>query len=164
MPTKSKQTLGNSGRNGHVAREERKPVSSNVQMHSKSGLYKSTNGSKSNLTSVDSRKQHSNNNGIGPGRPAGLKAPPSKMPVASLERKASAPGAKNHLSSGKNHLPSAKDQLAIAKNQSSAKIPPSSKILPSVQKKHLEQRNGIQEPNRSRPISRQPVASSKPQV
>lgn len=164
MPTKSKQPLGNSGRNVHAAREERKPVSSNVQMHSKAGLYKAANGNKSNSMSVESRKQHSNNNGIGPGRPAGQKAPPLKMPVASLERKASASGAKYHPASVKNHLPTAKNQLPIAKNQSSAKIPPSSKILPSVQKKHLEQRNGIQEPNRSRPISKQPVASSKPQV
>lgn len=164
MPTKSKQPLGNSGRNVHAAREERKPVSSNVQMHSKAGLYKAANGNKSNSMPVESRKQHSNNNGIGPGRPAGQKAPPSKMPVASLERKASAPGAKYHPASVKNHLPTVKNQLPIAKNQSSAKIPPSSKILPSVQKKHLEQRNSIQEPNRSRPISKQPVASSKPQV
>ncbi|KAL9464084.1 hypothetical protein AB3S75_001810 [Citrus x aurantiifolia] len=164
VPTKSKQPLGNSGRNVHAAREERKPVSSNVQMHSKAGLYKAANGNKSNSMSVESRKQHSNNNGIGPGRPAGQKAPPSKMPVASLERKASAPGAKYHPASVKNYLPTAKNQLPIAKNQSSAKIPPSSKILPSVQKKHLEQRNGIQEPNRSRPISKQPVASSKPQI
>lgn len=149
VPPKSKQPVANSSRNLHSAREERKPVSSNGQMHSKAGLYKSATGNKSNLMSMDSRKQHSSNNGIGPGRPAGQKVLPSRMPVASMEKKAFAPAAKNQLPS--------------------AKMPPSSKALPPVQKKHLEQRNnmrrnGIQESKTSQPISKQLVASSKPQA
>ncbi|KAK1586866.1 hypothetical protein Q3G72_006917 [Acer saccharum] len=144
LPIKNKQPLGNSGRNVQGAREERKPISSNGQMHSKAGPYKSNSASKPNLTSMDSRKQHSSSNGIGPGRPAGPKPLPSKMPVASMVKKAFTSGAKNVLPS--------------------AKVPPSSKMPPPVQKKHLEQRKGFEEPNMRKMVPKQQVSASKPQI
>ncbi|XP_044506284.1 protein spt2-like [Mangifera indica] len=171
---RSKQALGSSGRNvhgaperkltssnGHVhlarddrksvssnsqmplARGERKIVSPNGQMHSKVGPYRPTSASKPNSTPMDSRRQHSSGNGIGPGRPAGPKPQSSKMPVASMQKRASAPVAKNHLPN--------------------AKVPPS-KMLPSIQKKHFEQRRGSEEQSRSKTLPRQIVASSKPQI
>ncbi|KAJ0040181.1 hypothetical protein Pint_27794 [Pistacia integerrima] len=182
VPPRSKPPLGSSGRNVHAAHEERKLnpsnghmhlarddrkavssnsqmnlargertivssngqrkiVSSNGQMHSKAGPDRPTSASKPNLTPMDSRRQHSSSNGIGPGRP---KPQPSKVPVVSMQKRASAPVAKNHLPS--------------------AKVPPSSKMQPSIQKKPLEQRRGSEELNRSKTITKQMVASSKPQI
>ncbi|KAL5753248.1 hypothetical protein ACOSQ2_023755 [Xanthoceras sorbifolium] len=144
LPIKNKQPLGNNGRNVQGAREERKPISSNGQMHSKAGPYKSTSASKPNLTSVDSRKQHSSSNGVGPGRPAGPKPLPSKMPVAAMVKKASASGAKNVLPS--------------------AKVPPPSKMPPPVKKKQFEPRKGLEDPSRVKMVPKQLVSSSKPQI
>ncbi|XP_031263896.1 protein SPT2 homolog [Pistacia vera] len=185
VPPRSKPPLGSSGRNVHAAHEERKLnpsnghmhlarddrkavssnsqmnlargerkivssngqrkiVSSNGQMHSKAGPDRPTSASKPNLTPMDSRRQHSSSNGIGPGRPAGPKPQPSKVPVISMQKRASAPVAKNHLPS--------------------AKVPPSSKMQPTIQKKPLEQRRGSEELNRSKTITKQMAASSKPQV
>ncbi|XP_044470226.1 protein spt2-like [Mangifera indica] len=178
VPPRSKQSLGSNGRsihaahderkvissNGHMhlarddrksassnnqmnlARGERKIVSPNGQMHSKSGTNRPTSASKPNLTPMDTRRQHYNSNGIGPGKPAGPKPQPSKMPVASMQKRASIP-----IPVAKNHLPG-------------AKVPPSSKALPSVQKKHLEQRRGSEELHRSKTIPKQMIASSKPQI
>ncbi|KAJ0097483.1 hypothetical protein Patl1_28413 [Pistacia atlantica] len=123
---------------------QRKIVSSNGQMHSKAGPDRPTSASKPNLTPMDSRRQHSSSNGIGPGRPTGPKPQPSKVPVISMQKRASAPVAKNHLPS--------------------AKVPPSSKMQPSIQKKPLEQRRGSEELNRSKTIPKQMAALSKPQI
>lgn len=144
MPQKSKLPSINNGKIIHGGREERKPAPMNGQMHSKVGSLKPTSASKPNLTSMDSKRHLGSNNGIGPGRPAGPKGLPSKAPVAILEKKASASGAKNILP-------------AMHK-------PPSSKMQSSVPKQRMEQKKGLQEPSKAKMIPKQPSASSKPQV
>ncbi|KAK6287675.1 hypothetical protein POUND7_013854 [Theobroma cacao] len=156
MLPKSKPLLGsNNGRNVQGIREERKPVPLNGQMHSKAGSYKSS-ASKPNVMSMDSKKQLGVNNGIGPGRPVGVsngvgpgrptgpKAVPLKMPIAKMEKKISAPVARN--------LPP------------SAQKAPSSKMHSSDSKQHLQLKKGSQERSKDKIIPQRPVISSKPQV
>ncbi|GLU13381.1 hypothetical protein SLE2022_300190 [Rubroshorea leprosula] len=140
MPLKSKQPLGNGSRNVQGVREERKSVSLNGHSHPKSGSYKPTSAFKPNLTSIDSKKQLSVNNGIGPGRPTGAKALPSKMSVAAMEKKIPAPGAKN---------PPPNMQKAL-----------SSKMQLSNSKQAWEQKKGSQELANSGILSKKPVPPS----
>ncbi|XP_038721087.1 histone H3.v1-like [Tripterygium wilfordii] len=140
---KSKPPSGNNGRNAYGDNYERKAPSSNGQMHPKS--YKSSSANKLNRTSMDSRKQLGSNNAVGPGRPVGPKALPSKAPVATLVKKASAPGARDSLPGSHKPLPSSKVQSAVVK-------------------KHLEQKKGLQDPNKGKVMSKQLAAPMKPHV
>lgn len=144
VPLKSKQPLSNSGRHIHGSREERKTVSMNGHLYRKAGPNKSTSVSKPNSVSVDSKKQLGSNNGNGPGRPLAPKGLPLKKPVATMEKKASAPVARHSMAGVQKPLPS--------------------KVHPSISKQRLEPRKGLQEPNRSKMLPKQPMTSSKPQV
>lgn len=144
MPLKSKQPLGNSGKHLHVTHEERKTVSVNGKSHSKTGSNKLTSANKPNLTSVDPRKQLGSNIGNGPGRPIGPKGLPLKKHVATMEKKALAPGAKNSIPG--------------------VQKPPTSKLQSSVPKQRLEQKKGLEEPKKSKMMPKQHMSSSKPQV
>ncbi|KAK9284420.1 hypothetical protein L1049_023592 [Liquidambar formosana] len=148
VPHRSKQSLGNTGRQVLSGREERKPVSMNGHMQPKAGSHKINSAAKPNLTSMDSRKQLGSNSANGPGRPVGQKGLPSKMPVATLEKKASAPTAKNSMAVVHKPLPS--------------------KLNSSIPKQHLQQKRVSQEPSKAKMIPKQPVkqpmASSKPQI
>ncbi|GMI67987.1 hypothetical protein like AT2G22720 [Hibiscus trionum] len=84
-------------------------------------------------------------NGTGSGRPSGPKAVPSKMPIAKMEKKISAPTSRN--------LP-----------PSVHKAPPS-KVHSSESRLHLEQKRGIQERSKDKMMpQRPPPVSSKSQV
>ncbi|KAH8503784.1 hypothetical protein H0E87_014872 [Populus deltoides] len=146
VPQKIKQASSNSGRNIHGIREERKPVFRNGQMHSKVGSQKPTSANKPDATSINSKRQLGSNNGTGPGRPAGPKFLPSKTPASSImQKKASSPSAKKILPAMHKSLPS---------NPSKSSVP----------KQHWEQRKGLQEPNKARPIPKQPLSSLKSQI
>ncbi|XP_030975570.1 protein SPT2 homolog [Quercus lobata] len=144
VPLKSKQPLSNSGRHVHGSREERKTVSMNGHLYPKAGPNKSTSVSKPNSASVDSKKQLGSNNGNGPGRPLVPKGLPLKKPAATMEKKASAPVARHSMAGVQKPLPS--------------------KVHPSISKQRLEPRKGLQEPNRSKMLPKQPMTSSKPQM
>lgn len=144
MPLKSKQPLGNSSRHVHSSHEERKMVSLNGQSFSKVGSNQSTYARKPNSTSMDSRRQLGSNIANGPGRPGGPKGLPLKKPVAMMEKKVSAPVAKNSMPG--------------------VQKPLSSKLQSSTPKQPLEQKKGLQEPNKSKMVPKQPMAPSKPQV
>ncbi|KAJ6915778.1 hypothetical protein NC652_018439 [Populus alba x Populus x berolinensis] len=145
VPQKIKQASSNSGRNIHGIREERKPVFRNGQMHPKVGSQKPSSANKPDATSINSRRQLGSNNGTGPGRPAGPKFLPSKTPASIMQKKASSPSAKKILPAMHKSLPS---------NPSKSSIP----------KQHWEQRKGLQEPNKARPIPKQPLSSLKSQI
>ncbi|KAL4380046.1 hypothetical protein GQ457_02G015680 [Hibiscus cannabinus] len=83
-------------------------------------------------------------NGTGPGRPSGPKAAPSKMPLAKMEKKMSAP-------TSRNPPPSA------------LKAPPS-KVHSSESRRHIEQKRGLQEHSKDRMMPQRPQVSSKSQV
>lgn len=144
MPLKSKKPLGNSGRHLHGTHEERKTVSVNGQSYSKTGSNKLTSANKPNSTSVDPRKQLASNMGNGPGRPIGPKGLPLKKPVATVEKKALAPGAKNSIPG--------------------VQKPLTSKLKSSIPMQRLEQKRGLEEPKKAKMMPKQPMASSKPQV
>ena len=144
IPPKSKPPLSNTGRQAPSSREERKPVSMNGQIQAKAGSQKLVSASKPNLMSVDSRKQLGTNNGAGPGRPVGPKSLPSKMPVSSAEKKASAPGARSSMSG-------------------LHKAPPS-KLHPSIPRQNLDQKRQFQDSNKGKMMPKQRVDSSRPQV
>ncbi|RVX23971.1 hypothetical protein CK203_000660 [Vitis vinifera] len=144
IPPKSKPPLSNTGRQAPSSREERKPVSMNGQIQAKAGSQKLVSASKPNLMSVDSRKQLGTNNGAGPGRPVGPKSLPSKMPVSSAEKKASAPGARSSMSS-------------------LHKAPPS-KLHPSIPRQNLDQKRQFQDSNKGKMMPKQRVDSSRPQI
>jgi len=115
-------------------------------MHSKVGSQKPTSANKPDATSINSKRQLGSNNGTGPGRPAGPKFLPSKTPASSImQKKASSPSAKKILPAMHKSLPS---------NPSKSSVP----------KQHWEQRKGLQEPNKARPIPKQPLSSLKSQV
>lgn len=141
---KSKQSIGNRSGHGHGGREERKSVSLNGHMHSADSSNKLASGSKTNLTSMNSRKQLGSNNGSGPGRPLASKGLPSKMPPSTLVKKASAPGSKSSMP-------------VVHKT-------PSSKLQSSISKQQLEQRREPREPNKAKLLPKRPVGLSKPQV
>ena len=143
IPPKSKPP-GNTGRQVPSSREERKPASMNGHIQAKSGPQKLVSASKPNLMSVDPRKQLGTNNGAGPGRPVGPKSMPSKMPVASAEKKASAPGARSSMPS-----------LHKA---------PSSKMHPSNSRQNLDQKKQLLDSNKGKMMPKQTVDSSRPQV
>ncbi|KAJ6989780.1 hypothetical protein NC653_018320 [Populus alba x Populus x berolinensis] len=145
VPQKIKQASSNSGRNIHGIREERKPVFRNGQMHPKVGSQKPSSANKPDATSINSRRQLGSNNGTGPGRPAGPKFLPSKTPASIMQKKASSPSVKKILPAMHKSLPS---------NPSKSSIP----------KQHWEQRKGLQEPNKARPIPKQPLSSLKSQI
>ncbi|KAJ6288270.1 hypothetical protein OIU76_024286 [Salix suchowensis] len=145
VPQKIKQASSNSGRNIHGIREEGKPVFRNAQMHSKVGSQKPTSANKLDAASINSKRQIGSNNGTGPGRPAGPKCLPSKTPVSIMQKKASAPSAKKILPAMRKPLPS---------NLSK----------PSVPKQHWEQRKGLQEHSKARPIPKQPLSTVKSQI
>ncbi|KAK8716555.1 hypothetical protein V6N13_043861 [Hibiscus sabdariffa] len=83
-------------------------------------------------------------NGTGPGRPSGPKAAPSKMPLAKMEKKISAP-------TSRNPPPSAH------------KAPPS-KVHSSESRRHIEQKRGLQERSKDKMMPQRPQVSSKSQV
>ncbi|XVF17432.1 hypothetical protein REPUB_Repub10bG0121800 [Reevesia pubescens] len=83
-------------------------------------------------------------NSTAPGRPAGPKAVPSKMPIAKMEKKISAPAARN--------LPLSTHKAAPSKMHS------------SNSKQHLELKRGSQERIKEKIMPQRPVTSSKPQV
>ncbi|KAK8716556.1 hypothetical protein V6N13_043862 [Hibiscus sabdariffa] len=83
-------------------------------------------------------------NGTGPGRPSGPKAVPSKMPLAKMEKKVSAP-------TSRNPPPSAH------------KAPPS-KVHSSESRRHIEQKRGLQERSKDKMMPQRPQVSSKSQV
>ncbi|KAJ6907061.1 hypothetical protein NC651_017670 [Populus alba x Populus x berolinensis] len=145
VPQKIKQASSNSGRNIHGIREERKPVFRNGQMHPKVGSQKPSSANKPDASSINSRRQLGSNNGTGPGRPAGPKFLPSKTPASIMQKKASSPSAKKILPAMHKSLPS---------NPSKSSVP----------KQHWEQRKGLQEPNKARPMPKQPLSSLKSQV
>ncbi|KAJ9177444.1 hypothetical protein P3X46_012665 [Hevea brasiliensis] len=145
VPQKYKQPSGSSVRDIRGGgREERKPIPMNGQMHSKSGLHKSTSTSKPTSTPMDSRRQLGSNNGSGPGRPTGPKGLPSKMPLSTVEKKSFAPGAKTILPGA--HKP----------------LPP--KMQSSVPRQKVEQKRALPEPKKSVIMPNKRVASSKPQI
>lgn len=143
MPLKSKP-LGKGGKHLHGTHEERKTVSANGQSYSKTGSNKLTSANKPNFTSVDPRRQLDSNIRNGPGRPTGPKGLPLKKPVATMEKKALAPGAKNSIPG--------------------VQKPLTSKLQSSVPKQRLEQKKGLEEPKKSKMMPKQPMTSSKPQV
>ncbi|KAL6225019.1 hypothetical protein ACLB2K_003873 [Fragaria x ananassa] len=125
--------------------DERKAIPTNVHMHSKVGSNKpSSASSRPGSTSMDSRKQLVSNNANGPGRPLGPKGLPSKMPVSTSERRVSAPGFKNTMSS-----------LQKA---------PSSKSQSSLLKQPLQQRKDVREPYKPSMLSKQSTGLSKHQI
>ncbi|PRQ48349.1 putative chromatin SPT2 [Rosa chinensis] len=133
------------GRPVQSGRDERKAVPTNGHMHSKVGSNRpSSASSRPGSTSMDSRKQLGSNNANGPGRPLGPKGLPSKMPASTTERRASAPGLKNSLSS-----------LQKA---------PSSTSQSSVQRQPVQQRKEIREPSKPNMLSKQSTGLSKPQI
>ncbi|KAB5547501.1 hypothetical protein DKX38_010907 [Salix brachista] len=144
VPQKIKQASSNSGRNIHGIREEGKPVFRNAQMHSKVGSQKPTSANKLDAASINSKRQLGSNNGTGPGRPGGPKCLPSKTPVSIMQKKASA--------SAKKILPAMRKPL------------PSNLSKPSVPKQHWEQRKGLQEHSKPRPIPKQPLPTVKSQI
>ncbi|XP_062144411.1 protein spt2 [Alnus glutinosa] len=145
VPLKSKP-LGNSGKRLHGTHEERKTVSAaqNGQSYSKTGSNKLTSANKPNFSSVDPRRQLDSNIRNGPGRPTGPKGLPLKKPVATMEKKALAPGAKNYTPG--------------------LQKPLTSKLQSSVPKQRLEQKKGLEEPKKSKMMPKQPMTSSKPQI
>ncbi|KAG5223491.1 protein spt [Salix suchowensis] len=145
VPQKIKQASSNSGRNIHGIREEGKPVFRNAQIHSKVGSQKPASANKLDAASINSKRQLGSNNGTGPGRPAGPKCLPSKTPVSIMQKKASAPSAKKILPAMRKSLPT---------NLSK----------PSVPKQHWEQRKGLQEHSKARPIPKQPLSTVKSQI
>jgi protein SPT2 len=145
VPLKSKP-LGNSGKRLHGTHEERKTVSAaqNGQSYSKTGSNKLTSANKPNFSSVDPRRQLDSNIRNGPGRPTGPKGLPLKKPVATMEKKALAPGAKNYTPG--------------------LQKPLTSKLQSLVPKQRLGQKKGLEEPKKSKMMPKQPMTSSKPQV
>ncbi|KAL4380047.1 hypothetical protein GQ457_02G015670 [Hibiscus cannabinus] len=83
-------------------------------------------------------------NGTGPGRPSGPKAAVSKMPLAKMEKKISAP-------TSRNPPPSAH------------KAPPS-KVHSSESRRHIEQKRGLQERSKDKMMPQRPQVSSMSQV
>ncbi|EEF33486.1 conserved hypothetical protein [Ricinus communis] len=144
VPQKSRQPAGNSVRDIHGGREDRKSIPMNGQFHSKSGLHRSTSTSKPSSTSLDPKRQLGRNSGIGPGRPTGPKALPMKTPLSNVERKASAPAPKSIMPGARKSLPP--------------------KIQSYAPRQHVEQRKTLQEPKKTVPMSKQPVVSSRPQM
>ncbi|XWS41701.1 hypothetical protein CRYUN_Cryun17cG0105300 [Craigia yunnanensis] len=84
------------------------------------------------------------NNGIGPGRPAGPKAVPSKVPIAKMEKKISAPAARSLPPSAQRATPS--------------------KMHSSDSKQQFRLKKGSQERSKDKIMPQRPVLSSKPQV
>ncbi|GLU20199.1 hypothetical protein SLE2022_364100 [Rubroshorea leprosula] len=111
---KSKQTLRNASTNFPGVREERKSVSLNGQGHARAQSYKPISAGKPNLTSIDSKKQLGINNGIGPGRPGGVKAFSLKSPSAAMNKKTPIPGVRN-LPPNMQKAPSSKMHLSNSK-------------------------------------------------
>uniref|UniRef100_A0A2P2LEN8 Uncharacterized protein MANES_12G120000 n=1 Tax=Rhizophora mucronata TaxID=61149 RepID=A0A2P2LEN8_RHIMU len=138
---KGKQPSSSTGRSIHGSGEDRKSHPTKGPMHSKTESHKSTSISKPN---IDSRRQVGTQNGVGPGRPVVPRGLPLKPPVATMEKKASAPVAKGNLPP--------------------MRKPPSSNLQPSVPKQHLEQKRVLQEPHKAKVLPKQTVASSKPQM
>ncbi|KAJ4842188.1 hypothetical protein Tsubulata_047880 [Turnera subulata] len=135
------QTSGSSSRNVPSARDERKPVSLNGHLHSKPGPDKSTSVSRPNPASLSSKRQLGSNNGMGPGRPA----KDSTLTAAStMVKKAPIPGPRNILPAGHK--------------------PPPPRIQSSVSMHQQEQRSGVHELSKAKPMPRQLSASSKPQT
>lgn len=122
----------------------------NGNMQRKSGPHMIVSAGKSNLTPATSKKQLGSNYGNGPGRPVVAKGLPSKMPITSMERKISAPTAKQYPPLAKNSLPGVNKSL-----------PSKNSTMP---KKPLQQKREVQEPSRGKLIPKQPMTSSKPQV
>ncbi|KAE8706993.1 SPT2 chromatin protein, putative isoform 2 [Hibiscus syriacus] len=158
MLPKSKQPLNsnnNSGRNLQGTRDERKSVPSRGQLQPKAGTYKSSSANKSNGMPRDSKMQLGFSSGMGPGRPgvsngmgssrpvAGPKAVPSKMPIAKMEKKISAPTSRN--------LP-----------PGAHKTHPS-KVNLSDSRQHLEQKRGSQEHSKDKMMPQRPPVSSQAQ-
>ncbi|XP_059642590.1 uncharacterized protein LOC132284497 [Cornus florida] len=170
MPSKSKQSLSNSGRqvsNGreerkptsHVSngreerkpmshisngREESKPMSKSTHMPPKAGSHRLTSVAKPNRTVVDSRKQLGSNSGNEPRRPLGSKGLPTKKPAAVMEKKGALPGAKS--------------------STAGFHKPPSSKLQHATPKQSIESRKKFHEYSKGRMIPKHPVSSSKPQM
>ncbi|XP_004288305.1 PREDICTED: protein SPT2 homolog [Fragaria vesca subsp. vesca] len=125
--------------------DERKAIPTNGHMHSKVGSNRpSSASSRPGSTSMDSRKQLGSNNANGPGRPLVPKGLPSKMPASTLERRVSAPGLKN--------------------NMSSLQKAPSSKSQSSLLKQPLQQRKDVREPYKPSMLSKQSTGLSKHQI
>ncbi|KAF8410656.1 hypothetical protein HHK36_003188 [Tetracentron sinense] len=141
---KSKQPTSKPSSQVFNGREERKPVSINRPLQPKAGLNKLAGSSRPNLTSVDPRKQLGSNAGNGPGRPVGSKGLPSKLPAATMYKKASAVVAKNPVPVGHKT--------------------PSSKLHSSVPKQNLQQKKEFRNPNTAKVMPKQLVSSSKPQI
>ncbi|XP_010275521.1 PREDICTED: protein SPT2 homolog isoform X2 [Nelumbo nucifera] len=140
VPLKSKQLVNKPSRpvsNGH---EERKPVSMNHKMPPKAGVQKVAPPSRPKSTSTDPRRELGSNSGNGPGRPVGPKGLPSKMPVPTVEKKASAVGAKS--------------------SQSGVQKAPLPKLHPPVQKQHSEQKFREPERNKIKAPKQIPVRAS----
>lgn len=147
---KSKPPSGNNGRLTNGSYQDRKTTSVNGHVHARRGHNRPTSSQPSSV-GIDSRK-HAGNQGSGQRRPEGPKSLPSRTPAATMERRAPIPVAKGSASGV--HRP-----------------PTSSRLQPSMSKQHLEQRRKNldhrkepQEPNRSKMMSKQVAASSKPQV
>ncbi|GAV77637.1 SPT2 domain-containing protein, partial [Cephalotus follicularis] len=160
VPLKSKQPLGIGSRNVRGGYEERKSVSLNGHMHSKAGSYKFTSSGKPNSMSLDSRKQLGSNNGVGPGRPSGPKALPSRVPLATMEKKAPVQPVKRAPAPAEK-----KASAPVAKNiLPSSRKAQSSNMYLSPPQQHSEQKKLLPEPNRGKVILKQPLASSKSQI
>lgn len=136
---KSKEALGNSGRN-----EERKTVSMNGHLYSKAGS-KLTSASKT----ADSRKQLGSNIGNGPGQPVLPKGLPLKNPVATMNKKAA-------MEKKVCGAPAAKSSLPGMQRSSS-------QLRSSTPKQPLE-RKKRPESNKYKMVPKQPLTSSRPKV
>ncbi|OAY33539.1 titin [Manihot esculenta] len=144
VPQKSKQHSGSSVRDTRGVHEERKSTTVNGQMHSKSGLYKSTSTCKPTSTLINSRRQLGSNNGSGPGRPTAPKSLPSKMPPSTVEKKSFVPGAKTILPAARKPIPPIKQS--------------------SIPRQPVEQRRALPEPKKNIMKPNNSVVSSKSQI
>ncbi|KAJ8767730.1 hypothetical protein K2173_020670 [Erythroxylum novogranatense] len=136
MMHKSKQLSSFNGRSITNRGEERKSMSTNGQIQSKTVPNKSSSIVKPNMVS---RRQLGNNNGVA-ARSKGL---PSKTPATVMDKKMSAPVVKNIAPA---HKP----------------LPP--KVHSSVPKQPLNHKPGMQEPHKAKIMPKQPVAPSRPQM
>ncbi|RDY02445.1 putative starch synthase 4, chloroplastic/amyloplastic, partial [Mucuna pruriens] len=185
---KSKQPLFNGGKIVRGSDENRKLVTGAGHLAPKSGSnYKLSSTNKSSKASADSTKQLSSNSGNGPGRLVGLKGLHQKMAVSTMGNKSLTPGRKNSANglqkplSSKLHsvngvqkpLSSKLHSVNVVQKPLSSKLhsvngvqkpPPSSKLHSSVPKQSVEQRKDLREQNKPKMISKQPVASTKPQI
>ncbi|XP_052725482.1 uncharacterized protein LOC108336206 isoform X3 [Vigna angularis] len=156
----------NGGKIGRGCDENRKHVTGPGHLAPKSGSnYKISSINRYSKASVDSRKQLSSNSGNGLVRPL-------KMPVSTLGNKSLAPDMKNPVNGVHKPLSSKLHSASGAQKPLSSKVhsvngvqkPLSSKLHSTVPKQSLEQRNSLQEQNKSKMISKQPVASTKAQI